>query len=1345
VLGAVGGQAGAIATPDRPLESQRAALLEEQKRLAGEVERLIEASTPREEAAPAVADDPTEAAPEQVAPVEPTLVTGYGSSSVVTDWSDDQRQAKHDQALRHIQRSSKQHADAELVDVDTAESREALRVADKFGVDLVFVGNMPESRGVAIVDHDVDGKIAPTGILAIRSDLEGDALWEILGHELAHGTGVDLKGILPESEQVEIWDNFLNQFDPETDYGRERRRWNEERAERDPEFSRREAVARYVGELFTDTAFRSRAISENRGTVSKVVDAVFDLVGRLGFDIAPSKYKALSELRDSLREVPEAAPTPTPTPTAPAPEPVTPDVAPAPTGEEGADRFPDFFIRAEEPAPPGAPAFVEDVRLPKQTSTDEYGRPHYEWRGAQVFHYTPDDESVKSITEDGYKIVGDGYYGEAISFTNNEKYAQSFGGKRTVAQLADDIIVVELGDSRFDELTRGASQTTGKRARAMGIDALYDSGAGDLFVFNQAKISPALATPADPDVLAAEETTPPVDTPEFKRWFGKSKVVDEDGSPLVVHHGSTQKGLTQFDTRKTVEVPNAFFFSSDEGVAYEYTFERAYGDIIGDEPLGDVIPSYLSLQNPLEYVPGNVHGVSKPDQKIVDAVEMGLAIDMAKSKGHDGLVIRNIDDTVGGSGNLSDVYVAFSPTQIKSATANVGTFDPADPSILAAEEPAPTAVTPEQDRKYMAAVEAGDTKTAQRMVDEAAKKAGYGVGPVYHGTKQKFHVFEHRRDPSELFYFSFSEDFAKDYARGTGGHRVPPPEISRRIDKVREESRSYTDKLFEQDAKKHGEFDLNKPGALERYDAIFEKQKNFERKRLDGMTVADASMEMGINVIKGYIKAPNLFDPRKHWKKYLPELETAVGAKKENWLPQVRDVVENGGYLIWESRDVVDAVLEDYDGMLIQESTGEPPNTVAVRNPSQIKSADPITRDDAGNVIPISQRFQADDPSILFAEEPAPRVDTTESVASALEDDVYRELNDNPGITPVRAVDNVIAKLNINMTNPGNVEKVFDVRQALLAKVAEQAKTAGDEEKKDKPVTRKKAKAEDKDDKDPEVPPVSIPENASVSQTASTIKAILPSGVSRALQDDFMKAMGFDSFVPSPTRQSQIEALVRAKNANRMKHMDDYAIEIISNPDAAPALDVDDQATMLLRQLELSHRHNEIQSELSKLSPKSPGYAELGAEIELNQVKIRNIRSALQFGRSALGRGLSFGNFDYNNYSKDNLTKRMQTAVNRNRKVDGPPVELTVDQEQAIEDHVKAEENVRQKLRKNEDEQHLQVASDSVSGRAKSKKPKGKQPKYESMRTKDTKGKTSSQLLANLAGRYKKTGKQCGL
>lgn len=71
---------------------------------------------------------------------------------------------------------------------------------------------------------------------------------------------------------------------------------------------------------------------------------------------------------------------------------------------------------------------------------------------------------------------------------------------------------------------------------------------------------------------------------------------------------------------------------------------------------------------------------------------------------------------------------------------------------------------PISDSAYMKAVERGDTESAQRMVDEAAKKAGYTV-KMYHGSKRGggFTVF---RDWS---YFTKSKKYAQRYTeRGNG-------------------------------------------------------------------------------------------------------------------------------------------------------------------------------------------------------------------------------------------------------------------------------------------------------------------------------------------------------------------------------------------------------------------------------------------------------------------------------------------------------------------------------------------------------------------------------------------------
>jgi hypothetical protein len=55
----------------------------------------------------------------------------------------------------------------------------------------------------------------------------------------------------------------------------------------------------------------------------------------------------------------------------------------------------------------------------------------------------------------------------------------------------------------------------------------------------------------------------------------------------------------------------------------------------------------------------------------------------AREEGYDGVIFRDIYDNgpYGGGSNSTDVYVVFDPTQVKSATYNVGTFDPKNPDI----------------------------------------------------------------------------------------------------------------------------------------------------------------------------------------------------------------------------------------------------------------------------------------------------------------------------------------------------------------------------------------------------------------------------------------------------------------------------------------------------------------------------------------------------------------------------------------------------------------------------------------------------------------------------------------
>jgi len=143
------------------------------------------------------------------------------------------------------------------------------------------------------------------------------------------------------------------------------------------------------------------------------------------------------------------------------------------------------------------------------------------------------------------------------------------------------------------------------------------------------------------------------ETEAFKKWFGKSKVVDDQGKPLVVYHG----------TRADIKVFNmgdeggTFFTTSPEN-ASEYA--GGWGEI-GQTEGGNVMPVYLSIKNP--YV------VTVKQWNMAE----GLDPEDAKAEGYDGYVI---EEQEGG-----DTWIAFEPSQIKSATGNNGDFDGNNPDI----------------------------------------------------------------------------------------------------------------------------------------------------------------------------------------------------------------------------------------------------------------------------------------------------------------------------------------------------------------------------------------------------------------------------------------------------------------------------------------------------------------------------------------------------------------------------------------------------------------------------------------------------------------------------------------
>lgn len=83
-----------------------------------------------------------------------------------------------------------------------------------------------------------------------------------------------------------------------------------------------------------------------------------------------------------------------------------------------------------------------------------------------------------------------------------------------------------------------------------------------------------------------------INTPEFKAWFGDSKVVDENGRPKTYWHGS----LWNFDRFK--QHNGDYNFSPDERFAYNYAESKAFEQGIDNDVT--VYPVYIKAEKPFD-------------------------------------------------------------------------------------------------------------------------------------------------------------------------------------------------------------------------------------------------------------------------------------------------------------------------------------------------------------------------------------------------------------------------------------------------------------------------------------------------------------------------------------------------------------------------------------------------------------------------------------------------------------------------------------------------------------------------------------------------------------------------
>jgi hypothetical protein len=192
-----------------------------------------------------------------------------------------------------------------------------------------------------------------------------------------------------------------------------------------------------------------------------------------------------------------------------------------------------------------------------------------------------------------------------------------------------------------------------------------------------------IAPNGQPSNLTAEQYKL-VRTPEFKDWFGDwendlanaSKVVDENGEPLVVYHG-TNEDFNVFDVNTFNKneksgdyVGEGFYFTNQKNKAKQYGRNTKSFFLKSKNPI--IVNEYSDFEKLAEHTFGfqSVGSVKVPYYYQLKKQNPAIIKEKFIELGYDGLI-----------DNLYNQYATFEPNQIKLADGTNTTFDANNPDI----------------------------------------------------------------------------------------------------------------------------------------------------------------------------------------------------------------------------------------------------------------------------------------------------------------------------------------------------------------------------------------------------------------------------------------------------------------------------------------------------------------------------------------------------------------------------------------------------------------------------------------------------------------------------------------
>lgn len=198
------------------------------------------------------------------------------------------------------------------------------------------------------------------------------------------------------------------------------------------------------------------------------------------------------------------------------------------------------------------------------------------------------------------------------------------------------------------------------------------------------------------NLLKLLEVSYPTKTAEFDQWFGKSQVVDSNGDPLQVYHG------TATDIERFQHSPNGagsresklgYWFTNDAVAAEQFSSFARRNPHAGE----NIVPVFLSIQHPWRpehYMDirnlidrhtqfsgfGKKNGDGTPMRFVQDKVDYDGARNELLQQGYDGIILGNTMTDSPYTDKAIAQFVALKPSQIKSVL-NKGTFSSASDHI----------------------------------------------------------------------------------------------------------------------------------------------------------------------------------------------------------------------------------------------------------------------------------------------------------------------------------------------------------------------------------------------------------------------------------------------------------------------------------------------------------------------------------------------------------------------------------------------------------------------------------------------------------------------------------------